>query len=303
MAPSTPCFKPTPDFSIPDMRPKRLFHLTAALAALLASGGCRPAGVLNAVVPAGGYQVEMGIAYGEGPRRTLDLYVPTGSTRPAPVVVFFYGGSWQTGTRADYRFIGQALTSRGYLVVVPDYRLYPEVVYPGFVEDGALAVAWTRQEIAHFGGDPDRLVVMGHSAGAHIAAMLAYAPDFLAAEGVQAGPQAFVGLAGPYDFLPARDPDIRAIFDVPAPAQSQPLTRAGPGAPPSLLLHGADDTTVSPGNSARLAAKLREQGVPVTHEVYPRIGHIPIVVSLAAPFRWLAPALDDIDAFLADHAG
>ena len=276
-------------------------RLTAVFAALFTAPGCRPANLLNSLVPEDGYRVERAIAYGDGPRRKLDLYLPVDAPAGRPVVVFFYGGSWQTGAREDYQFVGEALTSRGWLVVVPDYRLYPEVRYPGFVEDGALAVAWTRRTIAAYGGDPDRIVLMGHSAGAHIAAMLAYDRAFLEAAGASGGPAAFVGLAGPYDFLPARDPAIRAIFDVPNPAQSQPLAVAGPDAPPSLLLHGASDVTVSPGNAERLTARLEELDVPVEHIVYPRIGHIAIVVALAAPFRWLAPVLDDVDRFLDTH--
>lgn len=273
-------------------------RLTAVFAALFTASGCRPANVLNAFVPEDGYRVERAIAYGEGPRRKLDLYVPLDRSEPRPVIVFFYGGSWQNGSRADYRFVGEAFASRGWLVVIPDYRLYPEVRYPGFVEDGALAVAWTKQNIDAFGGNPDRIVVMGHSAGAHIAAMLAYDPSFLEAAGAPGPPAAFVGLAGPYDFLPARDPAIRAIFDVENPERSQPLAVVGPAAPPSLLLHGADDVTVSPGNAERLSAKLEALDVPVTHIVYPHTGHIGIAVALASPFRWLAPVVDDTDAFL-----
>lgn len=274
-------------------------RLTALFAALVTAPGCRPANLLNSLVPEDGYRVERAIAYGEGPRRKLDLYVPEApSSERRPVVVFFYGGSWHSGAREDYRFVGEALTSRGWLAVVPDYRLAPEVRYPSFVEDGALAVAWTRRAISAYGGDPDRIVVMGHSAGAHIAAMLAYDRDFLGAAGSPPQPAAFVGLAGPYDFLPARDPAIQAIFDVEAPERSQPLAVAGPDAPPSLLLHGASDVTVSPGNTERLSAKLESLDAPVTHIFYPRIGHIGIVVALASPFRWLAPVLDDVDAFL-----
>ena len=138
----------------------------------VAAAGCSPAVVLNALAP-DGLAREAGLAYGEGPSRRLDVYAPPAAGGPRPVVVFFYGGSWQNGKREDYRFAGAALAAEGFVAMVPDYRKYPEVRFPGFVEDGASAVAWARREAARFGGDPSKLWVMGHSAGAHIAALLA----------------------------------------------------------------------------------------------------------------------------------
>lgn len=189
------------------------FLVLLALAAVLALSGCSPLRLLNGVIPHDGFERQAGIAYGEGERRRLDVYVPKGAgPAPRPVIVFFYGGSWKGGDRANYLFVAEALTARGFVVVIPDYRVYPEVRYPGFVEDGAKAVAWTRREIARFHGDASRLYVMGHSAGSLIAAMLAYNDRFLKAEGMERSDiRGLIGLAGPYDFKPV-EPDIEAIL-------------------------------------------------------------------------------------------
>lgn len=260
---------------------------------------CSPAGLLNALVPEGGYRVERDLEYGPDRRQRLDLYLPDPLPRPAPVLVFFYGGSWQTGDRGRYRFVGQAFASLGAIVAIPDYRLYPDVVFPGFVEDGAAAVAWVQNEITGYGGDPERIALVGHSAGAHIAAMVALAPAYLgAAGGDPAGVAAWIGLAGPYDFLPARDPAIRRIFHVAEPDASQPINRVSGDAPPALLLHGLDDRTVLPVNSRKLAAALNAAGARAELELLEGIGHIEIVAALAAPLRWLAPVRERMAEFL-----
>ncbi|HUP97222.1 MAG TPA: alpha/beta hydrolase, partial [Usitatibacter sp.] len=174
-----------------------------ACAALLLAAACSPLRVLNAFVPSSGYESTTGLEYGLHPRQKLDVYVPDPQAYPGtlPVIVFIYGGSWQTGERQEYTFIGQALASKGFVVVIPDYRLYPEVRYPAFVEDAAAAFAWAHREAARYRGDPRRMLVMGHSAGAHIAAMVAYNERFLGAHGLGRGNvRGLVGLAGPYDF-------------------------------------------------------------------------------------------------------
>jgi len=269
--------------------------LTVPLAA------CSPLGVLNGLaVPDDGYRLGEGFSFGDNPRQKLDVYTPTGQGSPLPVVVFFYGGSWEWGNRADYRFAGQALASRDFVAVVPDYRVYPEVGFPDFVRDGALALKWVRENIARHGGDPERIAVMGHSAGAHIAMMLALDRDFL--RGVAVPPTAIraaVGLSGPYDFLPLTSPTLQRIF---APAGdlrlSQPVTFARGDAPPLLLLHGTDDGTVFPRNSERLAARVTERGGRAILKLYPDLGHVGMVLALAPPFRGRAPVLADTTAFL-----
>jgi acetyl esterase/lipase len=262
---------------------------------------CSPLGVLNGLaVPSDGYRLVADQAFGPHPRQKLDVYLPEGDLGAAPVAIFFYGGAWERGDRSGYRFVGHALASRGIIAVVPDYRLHPEVSFPDFVRDGALAVTWVRQRIAGLGGNPERITAIGHSAGAYIAVMLALDARYLAEAGQ--GPQALhgaIGLAGPYDFLPLRSPTLQRIF---APAGdlalSQPISFARGDAPPLLLLHGTGDDRVWPRNSERLAARIVEAGGRATLRLYADLGHIGIVLAFAAPFRDRAPVLDDSIAFL-----
>jgi acetyl esterase/lipase len=257
------------------------------LAAMILAA-CSPVAVLNAFVPEGNLERTPAIAYGDSPRQRLDVYVPRGKVAaPAPVVVFFYGGRWQEGERGSYLFVAEALAAQGFVVVVPDYRVYPAVQYPGFIEDGARAVAWTRREIARFGGDPARIFLMGHSAGAHIAAMLAYDEEFLVREGLRRSDvRGFVGLAGPYDFLPLTDADLFGVFSAaPTLEATQPIRYVRGGEPPSLLITGDADTTVKPGNTVRLAARLREKGSTVVERHYQGLDHYSLVARLAAPLR------------------
>ena len=273
-------------------------RVAAALLIALPTAGCGPK-LLNALVPEGGYRLERDHGYGDDPRQRLDVYVPDGLAGPAPVVVFFYGGRWQNGDKGEFRFVGQALASRGFVAVIPDYRRYPAVRFPTFVADGAAAVAWVRGNIGEHGGDPGALHLMGHSSGAHVAALLALDQSYLAEAGVDRDAVAtFVGLAGPYDFLPLDDPTLEEIFAVEDMATTQPITFADRSAPPTLLLHGTDDATVLPANSERLARALAAAGNQAELETYPDIGHVGLVLALAAPLRWLAPVLADISDFL-----
>ncbi len=277
----------------------RLMRLAAGLAMLLPGLGCAPARLLNAVVPSSGFALDPDLAYGRLPRQQLDVYRPEAASAPRPVVLFLYGGSWQFGSRGDYRFVGQALASRGLIAMVADYRVWPEARFPTFVEDAAAAIAWARQNAGRFGGDPARVYLMGHSAGAHIAALLALDERYLAEVGLTPTALAgVIGLAGPYDFLPITDPTLKQVFDVPDLRTTQPITFAGPDAPPALLATGEQDLTVAPANSERLAARLEQSGNEVELKRYRQIGHISIALALAAPFRWLAPVLDDVARFV-----
>ena len=161
----------------------KLIYCAAALLLAGAISACSPLSVVNAVSPAGAVQATSAIRYGSDLRHMLDVYRPTANAGKAPVIVFFYGGNWVSGQRADYAFVGRALAARGFVVVVPDYRLYPQVRYPDFLDDGAAAVAWAAREIAGHGGDPTHIFVMGHSAGAYNAAMLALDPRWLGQQG------------------------------------------------------------------------------------------------------------------------
>lgn len=259
------------------------------------AGGCSPAALLDVIVPDAGYVVRDGIAYGPEPRQRLDIYMPVeqggakdpSADDPAPVLVFFYGGSWDSGSRDLYRFVGEAFATRGYVVVIPDYRLYPEVRFPAFVRDGALALRWVTDSVAAYGGDPDSLALMGHSAGAHLAALLLLDERFLAAAEVdRSAIRAFVGYAGPYAFDPSAYDSTRPIFATAAdPDQARPITFADGDACPMLLLHGGEDETVQPVNSRRLADKVEAAGGQARYVEIPDRGHIGLVLSLAAPFR------------------
>jgi acetyl esterase/lipase len=270
-------------------------------AILMAFGlsGCSALDVLDAVVPGSGYVADTDLPYGDGARHRLDVYRPLAAAPgpAAPVIVFFYGGNWESGERRHYRFVGQGFANQGFVTVVPDYRLYPEVRYPAFVEDGAAAVAWVVRNIARFGGDPGRIILVGHSAGAHTALMLALNPAFLGAD--RTALAGAVGLAGPYDFEPrGRNRDILAA-DAGGPS-SMPIDYVDGAGPPVLLLTGDADPTVSPANSARLAARIRARGGRVRVIEYAGVGHAKILAALAAPLTWLLPVRQDVAAFASD---
>ena len=271
----------------------------------LALVGCSPAGLLNGVsrlTGDGGVRTAVrGAAFGSDPRQKLDVYGPAGrADANLPVVVFFYGGGWVDGDRADYAFAGRAFAAQGFVVVVADYRLVPQVRFPAFVEDGALAVKWTRDNVSRFGGDPARIAVAGHSAGAYIAAMLSLDTRFLTNVGVD--PAIVRGaalLSGPYDFFPFTEQRGRdALGAWPRPMETQPISFARAGAPPMLLMHGTADTIVRPYNSEKLAAKLVALGAPVDLKLYPGKSHTDTIKSLSPAFRGSTPALAYALAFL-----
>jgi len=211
--------------------------------------------------------------------------------------VFFYGGSWNSGTRAGYAFVGRALAAQGFMTIIPDYRLVPAVEYPSFVQDGAAAVRWSATHAGNYGGNGRSIVLMGHSAGAYIAAMLAVDPRWLG--DTRAVVKGLVGLAGPYDFAPFNVDASRAAFGrFPKPAETQPVTWAGAGDPPALLLYGADDKVVEPRNSLALAAKLRDGGVAAELRSSPKLGHVGILLALSRPFRGRASVLQEVTGFV-----
>ncbi|MBL8642961.1 MAG: alpha/beta hydrolase [Rhodospirillaceae bacterium] len=267
----------------------------------LALAGCSAADALNFIVPGDGY-TKHASTYGSNPRQGLDVYEPKTAAPPGgrTVVVFFYGGSWAGGQKSTYRFVAEALTAQGYLAVLPDYRVHPEAVYPAFVEDAATALKWTVENAARYGGNPDKIVLMGHSAGAHIAALLALDPQFLEAVNLPRETiKGFVGLAGPYSFAPLEFRVTRAVFGhLKDPNIVRPVIYAANPAPPMLLLHGADDTTVGPYNSVDLTAALIAAGQNVTHIVYPDVAHVGIILAMAKPFRGRAPTLSDTAGFI-----
>jgi acetyl esterase/lipase len=225
------------------------------------------------------------VEYSPAHAQFLDVYPARNTTGPAPVVVFFYGGTWRDGRREFYRFVGEALSRNGVLVLIPDYRKAPANVFPAFMEDAASAAAWAKRHAAELGGDPARIHLMGHSAGAHMAALLAADPRYLAREGLR--PRDFasvIGLSGPYDFLPIAEVKVRRVFPDRAHwADTQPVNFVDGDEPPFLLLHGASDRRVWTDNSVRMAKKLRDAGVPVTLEIAPKTGHIAMVNGFRSP--------------------
>jgi acetyl esterase/lipase len=274
----------------------------ALLAALPFLTACTPSlGTFDALAPrdAGARRVALDLAYGEGARRRLDVYAPAERDGPLPVIVFIYGGSWSSGDKDDYEFAGAALASRGFVTVLPDYRLVPEVRFPGFLEDCAAAVRWVSEHASEYGGDPRRIVLVGHSAGAYNAIMLALAGDYLRNTGVDARSiRGAAGLAGPYDFLPFDvDATRNAFGQAPDALLTQPVHFARADAPPLLLLWGEDDTTVGPRNLQSLARVQRAAGGNVDTKTYPNVTHVGIMLALSRPFRGRAPVLDDITAF------
>ncbi|MDB5409906.1 MAG: carboxylesterase [Rhodospirillales bacterium] len=275
---------------------------TIAQLPALFGNGCDPARVVNALVSPDQFRFLPDQRYGDDPRQTLDVYRPANDDgHPKPVVVFFYGGKWQSGAKSDYLFVGEALASRGFIAVIPDYRLYPQAHYPEFIEDGAAAVSYTLQHAAEWGGDPQRISVAGHSAGAYIATMLGLDAEFLGRD--RARIAGIVGLAGPYDFLPLTDPVLQEIFGTAADLTlTEPIRHVDGTAPPMLLVTGLGDKVISPRNVASLASRIREKGGTVETRAYRRIGHVTLIGAVALPFRFLAPVLDDLTAFLANDA-
>ncbi len=292
-------------------RPDKLLRpfpvVLVLMVVVIAGTGCSPLGVLNTLTPTDTYIVTRDLEYGADPREKLDVYQPRPVTdkqaprKTYPVVVFFHGGTWVSGDRSDYKFIGEALASQGIVTMVANYRLYPQVRYPDFLEDCAKAVVWAQREAARYGGDARRLYVMGHSSGAYNAAMLALDPRWLKAAGLSPSALAgWIGLAGPYDFFPIRNPDAQPVFNHPDyPAGSQPIAYASRTSPRTFLGAAGSDDLVDPDrNTRQLAEKLRAAGVAVTQKIYPDVNHYTLIAAFSYPLRSLDPVLKDVSLFV-----
>jgi acetyl esterase/lipase len=289
--------------------PRRLSFvrtLIPLLAILALLAGCTGPRVVNTFTPSGGYNVARDVPYEPAQGLTLDVYTPNG-VQNAPVVVFFFGSRWARSGDSDkeyYRFVGQALAARGIVAVIPNYRLYPAVRFPAFVEDGARAVKWARTYAAGYGGSNDKVFVMGHSAGAHIAALLALNENYLkAVGGSRSWLRGMIGLAGPYNFLPITDPQLRDIFGPPEKfEQSQPIFFVDGRNPPLLLLHGENDEAVWVSNTSSLANAVANAGGPAETVIYPKMSHAMIITALGSMLRGSADVLDHIDQFVRQRA-
>ncbi|MGH8210797.1 MAG: alpha/beta hydrolase [Steroidobacteraceae bacterium] len=270
------------------------------LAFVLLLAGCSTTQFLAANAPTAFDRVDrhLDLSYGEDRRQRLDIYAPRHAA-DRPVVIFWYGGSWTKGSKANYRFVGTTLAERGFVAVLPDYRLYPQVTFPAFDEDGARAVAWVEQHVREFGGDPRRIVLMGHSAGGHTAAFLAFNRAFLQKFGADPHSIAgLVGLSGTYVLVPETATE-RATFPPPyTEADWQPIRFVDEHSPPTLLLHGADDKEVLPQEAVELRDALLRHHVRVELHIYPHRGHADTVASFAPVARWRTPAVKETVAFI-----
>jgi acetyl esterase/lipase len=267
---------------------------------------CTDGAFLLANLPAAfsGGSVTRDLAYGDGASKKLDLYSPKRANQdPFPVIVFLYGGRWTTGRKAQYAFAASALAQEGFIVAVPDYRKYPDVRFPAFAEDGAEAVAWVHDHIKSYGGDRAQIFLAGHSAGAHIGALIAADPKYLRAYNKNRSIiTAFAGLAGPYDFVPESE-DLKDMFGPPERYdQMQATTFIDGGQPPMLLLHGQKDDTVRLYNLEKLAGAIKARGGYVETRIYPEVDHLQIVGALTVFWRYKAPVKDDLVRFFRAQA-
>lgn len=271
----------------------------AVLAALLVvSCGGLAFTAANVPVLVGEFDRRADVPFGTRADQKLDVYAPRHAAA-RPIIVFWYGGGWEKGRKSQYRFVGAALAKAGYVAVLPDYRHYPEVRFPAFIQDGAEALAWVVSHAAEIGGDPKRIYLAGHSAGAHLAGMLAYDPAQLERVGLAPDTvRGFIGLSGPYALDPNND-TYRAIFAAPyRHADWQPVQLAKRGAPPALLVHGEADDVVLASHARQMAAGLEALGVDATLRVYPGRGHRDTVAAFALPSPHKLPVMEEIRRFV-----
>lgn len=269
------------------------------LATVCVAAACSPLTLVNAIGQDDGISQVESHAYGDLPRQQLDVYFPKQSN--GKLVFFIYGGSWMSGDKAEYRFVARNLTRKGYTVVIADYRLYPEVRFPTFVEDAAQALAWTQGQLPNWSMQPKSVFVVGHSAGAHIASLLALDERYLALYGMKPTQlSGVIGLSTPADFAATLGTQYRPIFTDESGLQAaQPVRYVSSKAPPILLIHGLDDGLVYASNTQSLASALHSAGAPVQVEFYADVGHVGTVT----PFiEWLGnqQVLNRMLAFMSD---
>ncbi len=289
----------TPLGTVSLQRRNIMISRSLALVLVLVLGACGSPAMMNRMASDEGYKRVENVPYERSRGLDADVYYPP-QAADAPVVVFFYGGRWQQGDKAEYRFVGQALASRGYVAVLPNVRKYPDVRFPAFMEDAAQAVRWARQSAAQFGGNADKLFVMGHSSCAHIAALLALNPEYLkAAGGSREWLRGMIGLAGAYDFMPITAPDLRDLFGpVDRFPYSQPVFYVDGQNPPLLLIHGRNDEVLWASNTVNLAQRVAKAGGAVETVLYDSLSHNMIIGSLASYLRGRADVLDNIEEFV-----
>ena len=276
-------------------------YVIAIMACL--SSACSPVKVLNSLVPENGYELVSAIEYGTNARQKLDIYLPKAANKSVAlkkVIIFYYGGNWDSGERADYKFAAEALVSQGYIVVIPDYRVYPEVLFPGVMADPVSAAKWVKANIKKYNGDANKVFLAGHSAGAHMAVMMVINPEYLAQASLK--PKDFagvIGLAGPYDFLPLKSDRLKEIFGAEGEQwKSQPINFVDGNNPPLFLAVGMKDGTVWPRNTYNLAKKIKEKkGLVEVHE-FASYNHVDMVAKLAKPLRGNGELLKSVITFI-----
>lgn len=281
----------------------RLLPFVLLTAIGISIGGCSAISLLNASIPRSGYQLHRDIAYGDDARQKLDIYVPDGTSSDGkfPVIVFFYGGSWKSGEKEDYLFFGQSFASKGYITVIADYHVYPQVSFPEFLRDSAHAFRFVHENIQSYGGDPNALFLAGHSAGAYNAIMLTVNPSYLQKAGAkQEWIRGAIGIAGPYDFLPLTDETLIKLFGTAKDMRdTQPITFVNhKHYPPIFLATGDKDEDVLPRNSIILDTRLKQLKSPVETHIYNDIDHTDIMLSLAYRFRDKTTLREDITRFI-----
>ena len=197
--------------------------------------------------------------------------------------------AWKAGDKFEYEFVGRALASQGFVTVIPDYRLYPEVKYPEFLEDGARALKWVEDNIAGYHGDPNRVFLAGHSAGAYNAVMLALDKSFTREFGVTIPINGVAAISGPYDFYPFEYGEVRNAFgEAPNPEGTQPVNLVTPDSPPMLLVSGTSDPIVRVAEHRASGAEAPRPG---------RLGHRDLLRGVRPP---RAGDRDGRDVALAD---
>ncbi len=281
------------------MKLRIFIFLISVIVALFMFAACAPVKFLNTITPSGSYKLDKSVAYGDGERQKLDIYQPKQPKENAPVVVFVHGGSWDSGTKDIYKFVGESFASQGYTTVISNYRLYPEVIYPEFINDTAAAIAYTAKRYSKQG-----VIVIGHSAGAYNAMMATVEPKYLRAQGVEvcqvvAG---MVGLAGPYGAFPLQAEKYVTMFPDRHSADDAPVNLINGPTPPLFMAIGDEDTTVSELHSLKLQEIIRARGGMADFKIYPGLNHTAVVKVLSRYFDEDSTLKADMLTFIEAHS-
>ena len=245
----------------------------------------------------------LNLAYGEHKDQVLDL-VNLENSRDCPVILFFHGGSWRWGQKDYHREIGKQFAKSGIIFATANYRLYPEVRFPAFPRDASLAVKWLRENVAKHGGDPSRIFLMGHSAGAHSMALVGLDESYLKEVGGDfSWIRGVIGMSCPYYFDPNKEFLYREIFNVGRDHEEfMPLCLVdGGNEPPFLVMHGFFDPLVAVEGAEKFINKMRAAGGKVTRRIYSSHGHFSLVRRTTSWHIWPNPLLKDVVEFVREH--